>query len=105
MREEFLQGCPCRARARRDGLSTRTVLRWTCARRRGGRPSKLGRAIGIDAYARRQGHRSNTVIVDVDQGQPIATFTGRGADEVMAWFTSRPQDEEVVVLDMSTPFF
>jgi transposase len=45
----------------------------------------------------------------LDKGQPIATFKGRGADEVMAWFTSRPQDErdrvEVVVLDMSKPFF
>jgi transposase len=41
----------------------------------------------------------------LDKGQPIATFKGRRADEVMAWFTSRPQDEldrvEVVVLDMS----
>ena len=109
VREEFLQGCPCRELARRYGLSTRTVFRWTFERSRGGRPRKLGRAIGIDAYARRKGHRYNTVIVDLDQGQPIATFKGRGADEVMAWFTSRPQDErdrvEVVVLDMSKPFF
>src|SRR2546426_998195 len=85
------------------------VCRWTFERSRGGRPRKLGRAIGIDEYARRKGHRYNTVIVDLDKGQPIATFKGRGADEVMAWFTSRPQDErdrvEVVVLDMSKPFF
>jgi len=109
VREEFLQGCPCRELARRYGLSKRTVFRWTFERSRGGRPRKLGRAIGIDEYARRKGHRDNTVIVDLDKGQPIATFKGRGADEVMAWFTSRPQDErdrvEVVVLDMSKPFF
>src|SRR5207245_10921053 len=109
VREEFLQGCPCRALARRYGLSERTVFRWTFERSRGGRPRKLGRAIGIDEYARRKGHRYNTVIVDLDKGQPIATFKGRGADEVMAWFTSRPQDErdrvEVVVLDMSKTFF
>ena len=109
VREEFLQGCPCRELARRYGLSKRTVFRWTFERSRGGRPRKLGRAIGIDEYARCKGHRYNTVIVDLDKGQPIATFKGRGADEVMAWFTSRPQDErdrvEVVVLDMSKPFF
>jgi transposase len=108
VREEFLRGCPCRARARRDGLSERTVVRWTFARSRGGRPRKLGRAIGLDAYARRKGHRSNTRIVDLDKGQPIATFQGRHADEVIAWFTSRPRDElarvEVGGLDMSKAY-
>ena len=109
VRQEFLRGCPCKELARRYGLSERTVFRWTFEKSRGGRPRKLGRAIGIDEYARRKGHRYNTLIVDVDKGQPIATFKGRRADEVMAWFTSRPQDEldrvEVVVLDMSKPFF
>jgi transposase len=109
VRQEFLRGCPCKELARRYGLSERTVFRWTFEKSRGGRPRKLGRAIGIDEYARRKGHRYNTWIVDVDKGQPIATFKGRRADEVMAWFTSRPQDEldrvEVVVLDMSKPFF
>src|SRR4029077_4922379 len=75
---------------------------------RGGRPGKLGRAIGIDAYARRKGHRYNTLIVDLDSGHPIATFKGRQAEDVIAWFTSRPQAErdlvEVVVLDMSKTF-
>jgi transposase len=109
VRQEFLRGCPCKELARRDGLSARTVFRWTFEKSRGGRPRKLGRAMGIDEYARRKGHRYNTWIVDVDKGQPIATFKGRRADEVMAWFTRRPQDEldrvEVVVLDMSKPFF
>jgi transposase len=109
VRQEFLRGCPCKELARRYGLSERTVFRWTFEKSRGGRPRKLGRAIGIDEYARRKGHRDNTLIVDLDKGQPIATFKGRRADEVMAWFTSRPQDEldrvEVVVLDMSKPFF
>ena len=109
VREEGLQGCPCRARARRSGLSKRTVCRWTFARRRGGRPSTLGRAMGLDAYARRKGHRSNPVSVDVDQGQPLATCKGRGADEGRAWCTSRPHDERdrvaVVVLDRAKPFF
>jgi len=109
VREEYLRGCPCRALARRYGLSERTVFRWTFERSRGGRPRKLGRAIGIDAYARRKGHRYNTVIVDVEKGRPIATLQGRRANEVIAWFKSRPHDEldrvEVVVLDMSKPFF
>ncbi len=109
VREECLQGCPCRALARRYGLAKRTVFRWTVERSRGGRLRKLGRAIDIDEYARRKGHRYNTVIVDVDKGQPIATCKGSGADEVTAWFTSRPQAArdrvEVVVLDMSKPFF
>src|SRR5256885_2274753 len=109
VRAEFLGGCPGRELARRYGLSERTVFRWTFERSRGGRPRKLGRAIGIDEYARRKGHRYNTLIVDVEKGQPIATFKGRRAEDVIAWFNSRPQDErdqvEVVVLDMSKPFF
>jgi transposase len=109
VREEFLRGCPSRELARRYGLSERTVFRWTFERSRGGRPRKLGRAIGIDEYARRKGHRYNTLIVDLEKGQPIATFKGRRADDVIAWFNSRPQDErdqvEVVVLDMSKTYY
>jgi transposase len=109
VRQEFLRGCPCKELARRYGLSERTVFRWTFEKSRGGRPRKLARAIGIDEYARRKGHRYNTLIVDLEKGQPIATFQGRRADEVIAWFKSRPQDElvrvEVVVLDMSKTFF
>ena len=101
VRQEFLRGSPCRESARRCGLSTRTVFRWTFARSRGGRPRKLGRVIGLDAYARRKGHRYNTLLVDVDTGQPMATFKGRRADDGIAWCNSRPQAErarvEVVV--------
>jgi transposase len=108
VRQEYLHGCPCRALARRYGLSERTVFRWTFERSRGGRPRKLGRAIGIDEYARRKGHRYNTLIVDLDTGKPIATFKGRHAEEVIAWFKSRPQAErdqvEVVVMDMSKTY-
>ena len=108
VRAEFLGGCPGRELARRYGISERTVFRWTFERSRGGRPRKLGRAIGIDEYARRKGHRYNTSIVDLDQGRPIATFKGRRAEEVIAWFKSRPQAEldrvEVVVLDMSKTY-
>jgi transposase len=109
VRTEFLRGCPGNELARRYGLSERTVFRWTFERSRGGRPRKLGRAIGIDEYARRKGHHYNTLIVDLDKGRPIATFKGRRADDVLAWFKSRPQAEldrvEVVVLDMSKTFF
>ena len=109
VRAECLRGCPGDELARRYGLSARTVFRWTFERSRGGRPRQLGRAIGIDEYARRKGHRSNTLIVDLDSGHPIATFKGRQAEDVIAWFNSRPQAErdrvEVVVLDMSKPFF
>jgi transposase len=108
VRQEFLRGCPGKALARRYGLSARSVFRWTFERSRGGRPRKLGRVIGIDEYARRKGHRYNTLIVDVDKGQPIVTFQGRRADDVVAWFRSRPQEElarvEVVVLDMSKTY-
>jgi transposase len=109
VRQEFLRGCPCQALARRYGLSERTVFRWTFERSRGGRPRKLGRAIGIDEYSRRKGHRYNTLIVDLDTGKPIVTFQGRRADDVVAWFRRRPQEElarvEVVVLDMSKTYF
>ena len=109
VRAEFLGGCPCKKLARRYGLCERTVFRWTFERSRGGRPRKLGRAIGIDEYSRRKGHRYNTLIVDLDKGKPIVTFKGRRADDVVAWFRSRPQEElarvEVVVLDMSKTFF
>ena len=108
VREEFLGGGPCKKLARRYGLSERTVFRWTVERSRGGRPRTLGRAIGIDAYARRKGHRDNTSIVDLDKGRPVATFKGRRAEDIIAWFTSRPHAERervaVVVLDMSKTY-
>jgi len=108
VRQEYLGGCPCKELARRYRLSERTVFRWTFERSRGGRPRKLGRALGIDEYSRRKGHRYNTLIVDLDRGKPIATFKGRRAEDVIAWFQGRPQAEldrvEVVVLDMSKTY-
>ena len=109
VRQEFLHGCPCDELARRYGLSTRTVFRWTFEKSHGARPRQLGRALGIDEYARRRGHRYNTIIVDLDKGRPITTFKGRRVEDVVAWFNSRPQAErdrvEVVVLDMSKSFY
>ena len=90
VRQEDLPGCPCRALAHRSGLSERTGLRWTCERSQGGRPRKLGRALGIDASSRCTGQRSNPWLVDLDSGKPMATFQGRRAEEVMAWGKSRP---------------
>jgi transposase len=108
VRAELLGGCPSRQLAQRYGLSERTVFRWTFERSRGGRPRQLGRVIGIDEYARRKGHHYNTSIVDLDKGRPIATFKGRRAEDVIAWFNGRPQAEldrvEVVVLDMSKTY-
>jgi transposase len=109
VRQEFLHGCPCEELAHRYGLSARTVFRWTFEKSHGARPRKLGRALGIDEYARRKGHRYNTIIVDLDKGRPITTFKGRRVEDVVAWFKSRPQKEldqvEVVVLDMSKSFY
>jgi transposase len=108
-RQEYLHGCPCHELARRYGLSARTVFRWTFEKSHGGQPRKLGRALGIDEYARRKGHYYNTIIVDLDKGRPITTLTGRRVADVVAWFTSRPQAElervEVVVWDMSKAFY
>jgi transposase len=108
VRAEFLGGCPGRELARRYGLSERTVFRWTFEKSRGGRPRKLGRALGIDEYSRRKGHRYNTLMVDLDKGKPLVTFKGRRSDDVVGWFRSRPQEEwarvEVVVLDMSKTY-
>ena len=89
VRAEFLGGCPGREVARRYGLSARTVFRWTFERSRGGRPRQLGRAIGIDEYARCTGHRYNTSIVDLDKGRPIATCKGRRTEDVIAWFKEK----------------
>jgi transposase len=108
VRQEVLKGCASKELAHRYGLSPRTIFRWTFERSRGGRPRKLGRAIGMDEYSRRKGHRYNTLIVDLDSGKPIVTFKGRRADDVVAWLRSRPQEElarvEVVVADMSKPY-
>jgi transposase len=107
-RQEYLHGCPCHALASRYGLSGRTVFRWTFAKSHGGRPRQLGRALGIDEYARRKGHCDHTIIVALDKGRPITTVTGRRVTDVVAWFTSRPQAAlervEVVVVDMSKAF-
>ena len=109
VRQEYLHGCPCHELASRYGLSARTVFRWTFAKSHGGRSRKLGRALGIDEYSRRKGHCSNTIIVDLDKGRPITTFTGRRVEDVVAWVKSRPQADlervEVVVLDMSKSFY
>ena len=53
VRQECLHGCPCHELASRYGLSARRVFRWTFEKSQGGRPRKLGRALGIDEYARR----------------------------------------------------
>jgi transposase len=109
VRQEFLHGCPCQELARRYGLSARTVFRWTFEKSRGGRPRQLGRALGIDAYARRKGHCYKTIIVELDNARPITTFKGRRIKDVVRGFQSRPQAEldgvEVVVLDMSKSFY
>ena len=109
VRQAYLHGCPCHDLARRYGLAVRTGFRWTFEKSHGGRPRKLGRALGIDAYARRKGHCYNTIIVDLDKGRPITTLTGWRVTDVVAWFTSRPPAElervEVVVLDMSKAFY
>jgi transposase len=59
----------------------------------------------MDEYARRQGHRDNTLIVDWAKGKPLATCKGRRAADGIAWFQSRPQAErdqgEVGGMDMS----
>ena len=100
---------PVHELASRYGLSARTVFRWTFEKSHGGRPSKLGRALGIEEYSRRKGHCYNTIIVDLDKGRPITTFKGRRVEDVVAWFKSRPQAEldgvKVVVLDMSKSFY
>jgi transposase len=48
------------------------------------------------------------LIVDLDKGKPIATFKGRRAEDVIAWFQSRPQAErdqvEVVGMDMAKTY-
>jgi len=109
VRQEYLHGCPCHELASRYGLSARTVFRWAFEKSHGGRPRKLGRALGIDESSRRKGHCSNTIIVDLDKGRPITTLKGRRVEDVVAWFTSRPQAEldgvQVVVLDMSKSFY
>ena len=74
IRQEFLHGCPCEELARRYGLSARTVFRWTFEKSHGARPRKLGRALGIDEYARRKGHHYNTIIVDLDKGRADHDF-------------------------------
>jgi transposase len=109
VRAESLQGCPHSQLARRYGISERTVFRWTFEKSYGGRPRQLGHAIGLDEYSRRQGHNYNTLIVDLDKGEPIDTFKGRRAEDVIAWFRQRSEEElkrvEVVVWDMSKAFY
>ena len=108
VRQAYLHGCPCHALASRDGLSARTGLRWTFAKSQGGRPRPRGRALGIAAYARRQGHGDHTIIVDVDTGRPLTTLKGRRVEAVVAWCKSRPPAElegvKGVVLDRSKAF-
>ncbi len=48
-------------------------------------------AIGIDDWAKRQGHTSGTIVVDLDRHCPIDLLEDRTAETVAAWLQAHPE--------------
>src|SRR2546426_10520379 len=48
------------------------------------------RAIGIDDWAKRQGHTSGTIVVDLDRHCPVDLLEDRTAATVAAWLQAPP---------------
>jgi len=48
-------------------------------------------AIGIDDWAKRKGHTSGTIVVDLDRHCPIDLLEDRTAETVAAWLQAHPE--------------
>jgi len=49
------------------------------------------RAIGLDDWAKRQGHTSGTIVVDLDRHCPVDLLEDRTAATVAAWLQAHPE--------------
>jgi len=75
----------------RQGLpgSRQTVLRRVRAYQPAAPPAP--RVIGIDDWAYRKGRRYGTIVVDLEQGCPVALLEDRLAETVAAWLRAHPE--------------
>jgi len=48
-------------------------------------------AIGIDDWAKRKGHSSGTIVVDLDRRCPVELLEDRTAETVAAWLRAHPE--------------
>jgi transposase len=64
------------------------------------------RLLGIDEFARRKGHRYDTILCDLEKHQVLEISEGRTLDEVKKLLTrlKHPEQVEAVSMDMSASF-
>jgi transposase len=69
-------------------------------------PLPTPRFLGIDEFARRKGHRYDTILCDLEARQVLEVSAGRKKDEVAGLLErlSNCDGVEAVSMDMSTPF-
>jgi transposase len=79
-------------------VSARTLLR--LAHRTILPPPAAPRAIGIDDWAWRKGHRYGTLIIDLERHVPVDVLADREASSVAAWLAAHPQ-VEIIARDRS----
>src|SRR3954462_7460501 len=61
------------------------------------------RAVGIDDWAWRKGHRYGTIVVDLERHKVVDLLPDREADTVAQWLTEHPEIE-VVSRDRSAAY-
>ena len=74
-------------------VSKNTLLR--IVRARSSRPSDPLRAVGIDGWAWKRGHRYGTIVCDLERHRTVDVLPDREAATVEVWLTDHPRIEVV----------
>ena len=96
--------------AHKEGVGKSLVRRCVTeeAKRLLGVPGKPppGRILGLDEFSIRKGQVYDTAIMDLEQKAVLGVVSGHRQEEIATFFTAlpKPQEVQVVVMDMHEPF-